>query len=187
MEAKPLWRSWCLDPKSSRRALEDLTEAKPLWRFWVSGPKSQSSRRGSRKLDCGDKAFVAVLGVWTQSQSSRRGSGRLHCRGKAFCGSLGSLGSQLGLGPGLYGLAVEAKRRARRHGNQAKQQPCFWGPWPRVWCPCSGVRRSRRHAFRKVRQCGRLHGFRCARQRRRGVASGGAADAAPPFGGVLSG
>ena len=64
--------------------------------------------------------------------------------------------------------ATPSQRRARRPGNQAKQQPCFWGPRPRVWCPCSGVRRSRRHAFRKVRQWGRLHGFGCARQRRRG-------------------
>ena len=79
--------------------------------------------------------------------------------------------------------ATPSQRSAKRPGNQAKQQPCFWGPRPRVWCPCSGVRRSRRHAFRKVRQWGRLHGFGCARQRRRGRGIwSGAADAAPPFG-----
>ena len=61
---------------------------------WTQSP---GSRRGSGRLDCRGKAFVAVLGVWTQSQSSRRGSGRLDCRGKAFCGSLGSLGFIIGV------------------------------------------------------------------------------------------
>ena len=49
---------------------------------------------------------MAVLGVWTQSPGSRRGSGRLDCRGKAFVAVLGVwTQSHVALGD----LTVEAK------------------------------------------------------------------------------
>ena len=50
--------------RSKRNHAVSFVEAKPLW---VSGPKSKS-RRGSGRLDCGGKAFVAVLGLNPKSK-----------------------------------------------------------------------------------------------------------------------
>ena len=83
-----------------------------------------------------------------------------------------------GSGPGLYGLVV-------RPTAAPSQSAPLQAPHPHNAPGGPATKQSSSHVFGV-----RLHGFGCARQRRRGRGIwSGAADAAPPFGrrGVLSG